>query len=246
MCSQANLGRRYSTGANLCNAWQFFIDLHLLDLFFWSTSLSRIFISLSILPALLVFITMGVGWWIGDYNGVYAKVMERQPNQLAGGAPDAQVLEDLDRLAEPQRRFRTHFQLALATSLAVILINCLSVTYLIGTSRWIREVCDAYGLDSAFVVKSDQLKRRTFPWSMLGACAILIIVALGAASDPGTLRQTTASWVLPHSIAAMLGASVILIAIVVQAMNLQQNARIINEVVGEVRKEREARGLAVE
>ena len=208
--------------------------------------MSRIFISLSVLPALLVFVTMGFGWWIGDYNSVYASVMARQSTGQAGADTKAAVLQDLDKLAEPQSRFRTHFQLGLASSLAVVLINSLSVTYLIGTSRWVREVCEAYGLDENFIVISNQLKRRTFPWSIMGVFSILTIIGLGAAADPGTLRSTTAAWVTPHSIAAMLGASVILIAIVVQAMNLHQNAQIIQQVVGEVRKEREARGLPVE
>lgn len=209
--------------------------------------MSRIFISLSVLPALLVFVTMGFGWWIGDYNGVFSSVMESQSQH---GRPvnsnDPQVLADLDKLAEPQNRFRTHFQLGLATSLAVVLINSLSVTYLIGTSRWVREVCEAYELDRKHINDSDRLKRRTFPWSILGVFAILTVIAFGAAADPGTLRSTTAQWVLPHSIAAMLGASVILIAIVVQAINLHQNAQIIEGVVNEVRDERVRRGLPVD
>lgn len=201
--------------------------------------------SLSIFPALLVFITMGVGWWIGDYNGVYAEVA-KQASANPVAMTDERIMADLEKLEEPQSRFRIHFQLGLASSLAVVLINSLSVTYLIGTSRWVREVCEAYGLDQKYIQTSDKLKRRTFPWSIMGVFCILTIIAFGAASDPGTLRPTTASWVTWHSTAAMIGASIILIAIFVQAMNLHENSQIINEVVGEVRKERQARGLPVE
>jgi hypothetical protein len=206
--------------------------------------LSRIFISLSVFPVLLVFVTMGVGWWIGDYNGIYSHL---DRNTTGSTEADKQLLlKDLDKIAEPQRRFRMHFQLGLASALATVLINSLSVTYLIGTSRWVKEVCQAYELDASFIEQSAQLKRQTFPWSIAGFCSILTIVALGAAADPGTLRETTARWVTPHLIAAMIGSSIIVIAIIVQAMNLHRNAEIIAEVAEVVKRERISRGLPVE
>ena len=105
---------------------------------------------------------MGVGWWIGDYNGIYANVIANAKTQTDS---EQQLQSDLAKLQEPQQRFKMHFQLGLATSLAVVLINSLSVTYLIGTSRWVKEVCDAYELDDRFVRESTIVKRRTFPWS---------------------------------------------------------------------------------
>ncbi len=185
---------------------------------------------------------MGVGWWIGDYNGVHTKLAQ-------GADPTASNDEQIaywQPLDEPQSRFRTHFQLGLASALAVVLINSLSVTYLIGTSRWVKEVCDAYGLDNEYVARSTKLKRATFPWSIMGVFSILAIVAFGAAADPGTLRPTTANWVTPHMIVAMLGSCVILIAILLQATNLHQNSQVIAEVVADVRKERQSRGLPVD
>ncbi len=207
--------------------------------------MSRIFVSLSLLPLILVVSTMGVGWWIGDYNGVYSQVMaEARANP--SGSDGEQLAKDRETLAEPQRRFKIHFQLGLATSLAVVLINSLSVTYLIGTSRWVKEVCEAYGLASKHVEASTRIKRATFPWSISGVFAILVVIALGAASDPGTLRDTTANWVTPHLIGAVTGACIIVIAIFLQAINLHRNSQIIEEVVAEVQREREARGLPVE
>ena len=205
--------------------------------------MSRIFISLSLLPLFLVVTTMGVGWWIGDYNGIYANVIANAKTQTDS---EQQLQSDLAKLEEPQQRFKMHFQLGLATSLAVVLINSLSVTYLIGTSRWVKEVCDAYELDDRFVRESTIVKRRTFPWSICGVLAILVVIALGAAADPGNLSGTTSKWVTPHLIAAILGACVIVFAIVNQAINLHRNSEIINEVVEEVQRERTARGLPVE
>lgn len=207
--------------------------------------MSRIFVSLSVLPVMLVLTTMGVGWWIGDYNGQYAQIMATD-SDVTDPNHDQQVLADLKEIAEPQRRFAIHFQLGLASSLAVVLINSLSVTYLIGTSRWVKEVCEAYGLDDGFHEQSSQLKRKTFPWSIMGVLSILAIVALGAAADPGTLRATTGQWVKPHLVIAVMGTCLIVYAIFVQGVNLQRNADIINRVVDEVRRERQRRGLPVE
>lgn len=211
----------------------------------WSIALSRIFVSLSLLPLLLVISTMGVGWWIGDYNGTYSRVVaEAKANP--GGMNAERAKRDREVLAEPQRRFKIHFQLGLATSLAVVLINSLSVTYLIGTSRWVKEVCEAYGLDAKYIDESTKIKRATFPWSVSGVFAIIVVIALGAASDPGTLRDTTGNWVLPHLIGALTGTCIIVTAIFLQAIHLHRNSQIIEEVVAEVQREREARGLPVE
>ena len=188
---------------------------------------------------------MGVGWWIGDYNGVFREIRE---NRVTASEADdeAQLAEDLEILSEPQRRFNMHFQLGLATSLAVVLINSLSVTYLIGTSRWVKEVCEAYELGDTHIRQSTKLKRTTFPWSIAGVMSILTVIALGAAADPGNLSETTAQWVPPHLTVAMIGAAIIVIAVAVQAMNLHQNSQIIDQVVEEVKRERLARGLPVE
>ena len=76
-----------------------------------------------------------------------------------------------------------HFLLALTTSLAVMFVNGVVVTYFIGTSRWCREVVEAYSLRPELVQKSYQLKRRTFPLSLVNMLAIIGLAALGAAAD---------------------------------------------------------------
>lgn len=205
----------------------------------------RIFVSLSLLPVVLVLSTMAVGWWIGDYNGLCSQVA-MMPSPESPEDEERLIQEAEALLGEPRRRFRIHFQMGLASSLAVVLINSLSVTYLIGTSRWVKEVCEAYGLKEAFHEESTRLKRKTFPWSIAGVTAILAIVACGAAADPGTGRAGTANWVNPHMLVAILGTCCIGWAIFVQGTNLHRNAAIIEQVAEEVKKERQARGLPVE
>jgi hypothetical protein len=210
--------------------------------------LSRIFITLSAVPVIMLVVTMTLGWWIGDYNGPYQRLRAAaapSPDATApvtsAPGPGPAVAAQLEALQVPRQRFRWHFLMAVATALATILANSISVTYLIGTCRWVTEVSDAYGLGDELVRRSTRLKRRTFPWSLAGMLAVLTIVALGAASDPGTLREDTARWVLPHLVAALAGACLIIWAFLVQGMNLHMNAQIIDQVLLEVRRHRESR-----
>ena len=74
---------------------------------------------------------------------------------------------------------------------------------------------------------------------------VLLIVGLGGASDPGTLRTTTPQWVTPHLYAAWFGASWIAISFMLQMINIRLNSEIIDEVVRRVQQIRVERGLDV-
>ena len=96
-----------------------------------------------------------------------------------------------------------HMLTGTATALAVVFVLSIAVTYFVGTSRWCKEVTETYRLDSGLLRRSTQLKRQTFPWCVLGMLTVVVVGALGAASDPGTGRQNTADMADVH-----LGGSV--------------------------------------
>jgi hypothetical protein len=199
----------------------------------------------------MIVATLWLGWRVGDYaqQAVDLRQLDRKIAETEPGADLASHPEFAPRLTEISRardRFRTHFFFGVGTALIAIFINCISVTYLIGTSRWVKEVTEAYGLDRNLTIKSTQLKRQTFPWSLAGIVSVLTIVALGAASDPATGRAATAEWAGPHGAAAVIGGGVIVWSFLVQGLNLQRNAEIIAEVTEAVRQERERRGLQVD
>ena len=102
------------------------------------------------------------------------------------------------------------------------------------------------GLSADYVARAARLKRRAFPWSLVGMMTVVTIVAFGAAADPGTLRGNTAAWVRPHLYVAMLGTTIIASCLYLQANLLQANVNIINEILEAVRAEREKRGLAID
>jgi hypothetical protein len=137
-----------------------------------------------------------------------------------------------------RRRFQPHVWLGIASALVTVLVNCISVTYFIGTSRWCREVVDAYGLDESLALRSKRLKRRSFPFALLGMLTTVGIVALGAASDPGASLASPASWVMPHVLAALLGTSAIAAAFYFQVRSLSDNLDLINEIMGEAERVR--------
>src|SRR3954452_7227372 len=106
---------------------------------------------------------------------------------------------ELDQQAEPTpetlHRATFHRLTGVAAALSVVFVECIVVTYFIGTSRWCREVVETYQLDRSAVAESNRLKRRTFPWVLIGMLTVVGIVALGGAADPGaTVQLDTKVW----------------------------------------------------
>jgi hypothetical protein len=156
-------------------------------------------------------------------------------------------IEDL-HIDHSQRILRwatVHRLTGVATALVVVLVNSIVVTYFIGTSRWCKEVSEAYGLDGALLRQSTGLKRRTFPWAVMAMLAVIAVAALGAAADPGTGRPDTQAWITPHLLGSMCGLLAIAWASFVQWQNIHANHQVIAEVLAEVRRIRSERGLEV-
>src|SRR3989337_2072811 len=86
-----------------------------------------------------------------------------------------------DRSADTLRWATVHRLTGVAAALVVVLVNSIVVTYFIGTSRWCKEVSETYGLDRALVHRGTQLKRRTFPWAVMGMLTVVGLIALGGA-----------------------------------------------------------------
>jgi hypothetical protein len=210
---------------------------------------------LAIFADALLAVALALGIWVGPYNELYRSLMEqeRRLHDLPAGtiAAEAEQIEEqieqvYSRLQTPRERARIHMLVGILASLVAVLVNSISVTYFIGTSRWCKEVVATYDLDPAHVAESLKLKRLSFPWSFGGIVLVLTIVILGAAADPGTLRDTTGQWVLPHFIAALFGWALISTSFVVQAMYIGRNTAIVERILSRVREIRVQRGLDVE
>lgn len=157
------------------------------------------------------------------------------------------AIDDLhaDHSPEMLRWATVHRLAGVATALVVVLVHSIVVTYFIGTSRWCKEVSEAYRLDPQYVRRGTALKRRTFPWAVMGMLAVVGVIALGAAADPATALPHTADWVIPHLLGALLGLAFICWAFFVEWNNIHANHAVIADVLEEVRKIRSERGLPV-
>jgi len=230
--------------------------------------LSRIFSVLAILALVTLAANFFLGLGIGDFNAAARRLVsadrERREFDIRGTplenkqSMETEYRAATEAFAAPRRNLTLHFYLGVASSLLTILVCSISVTYFIGTSRWCREVVETYRLSPKFVQRSDSLKRRTFPYSLLGIFTVIVLVALGGLSDPsipwrrafeaekGWFNATfpPASMVNIHYVAAMIGLVVLAFAFWVQARRIAANYGIIDEILAEVRRIRSERGLS--
>jgi hypothetical protein len=135
--------------------------------------------------------------------------------------------------------YLTHFVLGLFSALAVLLIHCLAITYFLGTGRWVKEVCLAYGLpDQRWPRQTRDIKRRNTPYAIL---AMLVTIATAAA---GAARQNFDDWpAWPHAALAATTLVVNVAVWVIEYRNMGTNLRILDEVYAETERMRAAAGL---
>lgn len=204
--------------------------------------MARIFSALACFAVLLLASNLILGHSLGDLGASSQRYEQARrvahDLELSESATNQDVLaarakkdDALLALGNMRERFRPHIWLGIMAALVTILVNCISVTYFIGTSRWCREVVEAYGLDDRLAQRSRALKRRSFPFAFLGMLTTLGIISLGAASDPGASLASPASWVIPHFLAAWCGTIVIAIAFLFQIRSIAKNYELINEIL---------------
>lgn len=149
-----------------------------------------------------------------------------------------------DPLAEATVQWRTrHMLTGIAAALGVVFVECIVVTYFIGTGRWCKEVTETYALPPGDLVESNRLKRRTFPLALVGMATVLAVSALGAASDPFTGRPGTAEWASTHLAAALAGLAVIGWTYYRAWLNIADQQAVIERIVAQVRRIRAEKGL---
>jgi len=182
--------------------------------------MSRMFTQAAIFAVALMVATAGLGLWLGDLHG------QTDPAVLRWGT--------------------VHRLSGVLAALVVVLVNSMAVTYFVGTSRWVREVVETYGLEAALIERGRRLKRATFPLAVVGMLAVVGIVALGGAADPATGRKGSRDWVTPHLVGGIGLAAAIAWLFQAQVPQIRRQQDLIGEVMEAVRRERLARGLDVE
>lgn len=131
-----------------------------------------------------------------------------------------------------------HFYLGLGTALGILLVHCLIFTYFLGTGRWVKEVGLAYRLPDGDLPKTTrELKRSTFPPALFS----MLIAIFTAAAGAGVQLQ---AWPWPtHAAGAVLTLAINLWAFRIELRNVATNASVIQAVLDEVDRLRQAQGL---
>lgn len=224
--------------------------------------MARIFSVLAIFAVLLLAANFVVGLAGGDFNAV-AKHKREAQNRLIElqrqlrterlhTSPEIDEAQQAAATADaefrtPRARMTLHMMLGAAAALVTVLVNSITVTYFIGTSRWCKEVCEAYQLSPELAQRSARLKRSTFPWALAGILAVICMVGLGAAADPsGANWSRSAEFVLPHYLAAMIGIAIVMAAFWIQISRIAENYGVIEEILAEVERIRSMNSLPIE
>lgn len=224
--------------------------------------MARIYLGLAVVAMALLLANIGLGLWTGEYGEAADKMLaegqklsklDREVSSGRRSKSDAEYVQQQQTVEaavatfEPLRsRTSAHMLLGIAASLVAILVNSISVTYFVGTSRWCREVVETYRLDPSFIDQSLRLKRKTFPWALAGMLLIVVLVAFGALSDPVANLKSHLDWRTYHFLLAILGTGFLGLAFFKQQQNVGANYRIIEQILVEVRRIRTERGLDVE
>lgn len=225
-------------------------------------SMARIFSILAIISVLLLAANFVVGLAGGDFNAAARHKREAQNRRIEverqsrigrnATSPELEKAREAANAADaefrgPRSRMTLHMLLGAAAALITVLVNSITVTYFIGTSRWCKEVCETYDLSADLAERSTRLKRSTFPWALAGILSVIVMVGLGAAADPsGANWQRSAHFVMPHYAVAMIGIVIVLVAFYVQISRIAENYAVIEDILREVERIRAAKGLPIE
>ena len=180
--------------------------------------MSRILLTIATLSILLMVAALMAGFSIGN-------LYERPPSE------DTLHWATVHRLT------------GLAAALGVVFVECIVMTYFIGTSRWCKEVVETYQFDPEIVAESNRLKRRTFPWALAGMLAVVGVISLGAASDPPARFARSSGLGELALDRALVGVAFIAWTYFVAWNNIVANHAIIERLVAQVQQVRRERGL---
>lgn len=220
--------------------------------------MSRIFAVLAVLAIVFLAANFVVGLIGGDFNAAaqgkreaQSRLFEAERHSQAGqGGPAAvekareAALHADEQFTRPRSMMTLHMLLGATAALAVLLVNSITITYFVGTSRWCKEVCETYHLSTELAEASTLLKRSTFPWTLAGIFTVILLVGLGAAADPsGANWARSAQFVMPHFLVAMIGIVVVIASFWVQMSRIAENYAVIERVMAEVERMRAERGL---
>lgn len=182
----------------------------------------RIFLTLATITLLLLGLAIVLGLNVGDARSL-----------------DPQV----------QRQISTHMLTGLAALTFATLVHAISFTYFMGTGRWIEETSKAYSLPESYFERNQKLKYGMLPGVTISMILLITTGALGAVADPATPMSLDGTMGLTgaqiHLTVAALTVLVNLVTNFTQYIAIAGNSRVVDDVLADVHRIREERGLPV-
>jgi hypothetical protein len=117
-----------------------------------------------------------------------------------------------------------HTSLGIFGTLMVLLSHSMTMFYLIGKGKAIREAVTEGGLSREFVTRMSEARRAVFSWATLAILITMTAAILGGGVDTGALPP------LVHSIPAVLALAVNVAALRVEVRALGITARLVTEI----------------
>jgi hypothetical protein len=180
----------------------------------------RIFLTITVLSTLLLFAAYVMGWSIDDPT-----------------VRDAAV----------QKGVTDHFLTAVGGLVFAMLVHAIVLTYFMGTGRWMEEVRVTYRLPEKWQAESNLLKYRTLPWMAAALVMLILAGAFGAIADPATVAGTKGwggvSSATVHFLVATTAVFLNIIIYLVEYRAIDRNSQLVQEVLDEVHRIREEKGL---
>ncbi len=161
-----------------------------------------------------------------------------------------QIEDAAGKSIEAQRQVGLHMLIGLGALTFATLVHAISLTYFMGTGRFLEETSKAYSLPSDYYDESQRRKYGMLPGMV--TCLLLLICtgAFGAIADPATQVSLAGKFGMTdaqiHLAVAVTTLLANLAATLQEYLAVSQNSRIIEDVLSEVRRIRIERGLPVE
>ncbi|MDX1961619.1 MAG: hypothetical protein SFX18_00610 [Pirellulales bacterium] len=203
----------------------------------------RIFTPLAVVALIMLVATLAVGLSIGDYPDLMRQAYRVQQS---GDTVRIQAFQAEHRPATTY--LNTHRLMGIGSAILVMLVNSLAITYMIGTSRWCKEVGLTYGVPEEWMEEAQINKRKSFPWGVLSMLSLVGLAALGALSDPlrndpraGSFPSET--WIVWHYTAALLSIGWVGLCFFIQGSYLRAQGALIGLFMDHVAMIRADQGL---
>ena len=182
--------------------------------------MKRIFLTLATLSTVLLAIAYLLGWKLENTTDV---------------ARQSEVSE--------------HILIAVAALVFAALVHALVLTYFMGTGRWMEETGEAYRLDGKWYGQNQSLKYRTVMAMVVCLTLLVLVGASGGAADPASAIgfEGWGAWspVEIHLWLTSMTLALNLIVNVWEYRSIARNSRLVQQVLEEVRRIREEKGLPI-